>query len=132
MLSACCMPGVVILINYHRIFLRVLNFYLCIWMLECMFVIYVCSAWGDQKRVLDSWNSSYWQFRATIWVLGTKPGSSVRVARALTCWDILKYFLKFPFQITLCLLKATLLINSRIRTKTLNIGSKFFFQGLDF
>jgi hypothetical protein len=60
--------------------------HICMCSFACTYVCvpHVWSVCGGQQRALDPMEWSYRWFWATMWLLGTKPGSSSRWAGALT------------------------------------------------
>jgi hypothetical protein len=74
--------------------------YLC-YVYECLACMYICILWiflvpEAARKGLWNWTSRWlW---ATVWVLGTKPGSSGRAASALNFWAISPAQRQIPFE----------------------------------
>lgn len=79
--------------NITLLFLVFLNIHLFCFPYMNIFPTCMCISWMSMSmqgwRVLQvTWNRSYIDYGVTMWVLGAKPRSSVRLASAFECWAI--------------------------------------------
>ena len=95
-LGSGCWPGlyglqvfvslVCLLKDFSKIYLCFILWLFCLHVYMC--TKYMPSAHRGEKTVQMPWHWSYWWLRATLYVLGTEPGSSARAASVLNHWAI--------------------------------------------